>query len=46
MVREDIKGRHLYDSSNSEDDELKHYLKESSLLVSLGLKRKELGLNQ
>ena len=39
----------LYDGSSSDDDELKHYLKESYLIVSLGLtkkKQKELGLNQ
>jgi predicted DNA-binding protein (MmcQ/YjbR family) len=37
-----------YDSSVSEDDELKHYLRESYRIVSLGLtkkKQKELGLN-
>jgi len=38
-----------YDVSDSEDDELKYYLKESYRIVSLGLtkkKQKELGLNQ
>ncbi len=38
-----------YDAPDSEDDELKYYLKESFRIVSLGLtkkKQKELGLNQ
>jgi len=38
-----------YDAPKSEDDELKHYLRESHRIVSLGLtkkKQKELGLNQ
>lgn len=38
-----------YDAPVSEDDELKHYLKESYRIVSLGLtkrQQKELGLNQ
>ncbi len=37
-----------YDAPVSEDDELKHYLRESYRIVSLGLtkkKQKELGLN-
>jgi len=39
----------LYDPSECEDEELKHYIKESHRIVSLGLskkKQKELGLNQ
>ena len=38
-----------YDVPDTEDDELKHYLKDSHRIVSLGLtrkKQKELGLNQ
>ena len=38
-----------YDVADSEDDELKNYIKESHRIVSLGLtkkKQKELGLNQ
>lgn len=38
-----------YDAPDSEDDELKYYLKESYRIVSLGLtkkKQKELNLNQ
>ena len=38
-----------YDVPDSEDEELKYYLKESHRIVSLGLtkkKQKELGLNQ
>lgn len=38
-----------YDAADSEDDELRYYIKESHRIVSLGLtkkKQKELGLNQ
>lgn len=38
-----------YDAADTEDDDLKYYLRESHRIVSLGLtkkKQKELGLNQ
>ncbi len=49
MASRGMKWIQQYESSESTDDELKYYLKESHRMVSLGLTKKlqrELGLNQ